>query len=123
MLTITPETRTADVKGRITLGERFANKTVIIQEIDETSVSVTLARVIPEREAWVYENVDAKASVISGIKQARDRQFTDAPDMIAAAKLADLIENDDESKNKLDARSPKKLRRPAIRGSKLRTKK
>ena len=59
-------TKTADSKGRVTLGERFANRTVIIEDIDETEVRVTLARVIPEREAWLYENDKALTSLRSG---------------------------------------------------------
>jgi hypothetical protein len=43
-------TKTTDSKGRLTLGERFAKRTVIVEEIDETGVRVTLARVVPERE-------------------------------------------------------------------------
>ncbi|MCC6580716.1 MAG: hypothetical protein IT440_09760, partial [Phycisphaeraceae bacterium] len=54
-------TKTADAKGRITLDDKFANRTVIVEEIDETEVRITLARVVPEREAWLYENPKALA--------------------------------------------------------------
>ena len=37
-------TRTADSKGRISLGSRFANQTVIVEDIDPTEVRVTLRR-------------------------------------------------------------------------------
>ena len=50
-------TKTTDSKGRLTLGERFANRTVIVEEIDETEVRITLARVVPERELWLQETV------------------------------------------------------------------
>ena len=46
-------TKVADSKGRVTLGRRFANKTVILREVDDTEVLVTLARVVPAREAWL----------------------------------------------------------------------
>jgi hypothetical protein len=49
-------TKTTDSKGRLTLGERFANRTVIVEEIDETEVRITLARVVPEREMWLHGN-------------------------------------------------------------------
>lgn len=87
-------TKTADSKGRITLGERFANRTVLVQEIDETEVRVTLARVIPEREAWLHENPKAKAAVLKGITQARGRRFAkNAPNLEADARLADRIKD------------------------------
>ncbi len=84
-------TKTADSKGRVTLGNRFANRTVIIEEVDETEVRVTMARVIPEREAWLYENAEALASVRRGVNQARQGKTTKGPNLKAAAKLANQI--------------------------------
>ena len=40
--------KNTDSKGRVTLGARFASRTVIIQEISDTELLVQLARVIPE---------------------------------------------------------------------------
>jgi len=88
------QTRTADSKGRITLGDRFANRTVLIEDVDETEVRVTLARVIPEREAWLYENRRAKASVLKGIDQAKRRRFAQGPDLQADAEITQQIEDD-----------------------------
>jgi hypothetical protein len=85
------ETKQADSKGRITLGERFKNRSVIITCVDETEVKVTLARVIPEREAWLYDNSEAKQAVFAGIQQARDKNFTTAPDLDADLKGVDGI--------------------------------
>ena len=31
-------TKTTDAKGRVALGQRFANKTVIIREVDPTEI-------------------------------------------------------------------------------------
>ena len=42
--------KNTDAKGRVTLGARFANRTVIIQHLSETELLVTLARVVPENE-------------------------------------------------------------------------
>lgn len=89
-------TKTADSKGRITLGEKFANRTVIVEEIDDTEVRVTLARVVPEREVWLYENPKALASVRRGLAQGKKRQFAQAPDMTKARQLADRIPDDAE---------------------------
>ena len=88
-------TKTTDSKGRLTLGEKFANRTVIIEEVDATEVRVTLARTIPERELWLHENEAARASVARGIEQARKGQFAEkAPDLDADAELADQLEDD-----------------------------
>lgn len=84
-------TKTADSKGRITLGERFANRTVIVEDVDDTEVRVTLARVVPERELWLHDNRKAKGLVMRGIEEAAAGRFAKGPDLAAAAKLADAI--------------------------------
>jgi hypothetical protein len=61
--------------------------------VDETEVRVTLARVIPEREAWLYANKKALESVTRGIAQAKTRKFRKGPDRAKA--LADSIPDDD----------------------------
>lgn len=71
--------RTADNEGRVTLGERFANRMVIVHEVDETEVHVTLARAVPEREAWLFENAAARQSVLCGLGQAKDGRLVDPP--------------------------------------------
>ncbi|MEX0671504.1 MAG: hypothetical protein WD060_13715 [Pirellulales bacterium] len=63
--------KTTDSKGRLTPGERFANRTVIVEEIDDTAVRITLARVLPEREMWLQENRAASAAVSRGVAEAR----------------------------------------------------
>ncbi len=90
-----PSTKTTDDKGRVALGKRFANRTVIIQQIDETQVLVTLARVIPEREAWLFDHPAAKVLVSKGLEQAAAGQFSHSPpDLDADAALADQLEGD-----------------------------
>ena len=81
-------TKVADNKGRVTLGAKFANRTVLVQEVDATEVRVTLARVIPEREAWLYADPKAKAALDRGLAQAKARRFAAAPDMAKARRLA-----------------------------------
>ncbi len=89
-------TKLADSKGRITLGERFANRTVIVEDIDDTEVRITLARVIPEREAWLYANPKARASLVRGLAQAKARRFAKAPDIAADAELASRLDDEAE---------------------------
>jgi hypothetical protein len=87
-------TRTADSKGRVTLGERFANQPVIVREIDDTEVVVTLARVVPAREAWLLDSPKARRSIARGLAQARARKFAKPPDLKADTAIADSIEDD-----------------------------
>ncbi len=85
-------TKQADSKGRVTLGGTFANRTVIVERRGD-EVILRLARVIPEREAWLYENERARDAVRRGLKQARAGKFAEhKPDLDAARKLADQLE-------------------------------
>lgn len=61
--------KTADSKGRINFGARFANRTFIIEEVDATEVRIIAAQVIPEREMWLHKNEAAMASVQRGLQQ------------------------------------------------------
>ena len=87
-------TKVADSKGRVTLGRRFANKTVIVRQTDETEVIVTLARIVPAREAWLLENPKARRAVVRGLGQAKARRFAKGPNLAADARLADAIDED-----------------------------
>lgn len=84
--------RNIDSKGRLTLGEAFANRSVIVEQRGDEIV-LHLARVIPEREAWLYDNPTALGAVRRGLKQARQRKLSDGPDLGEAAKLAEKLED------------------------------
>ncbi len=87
-------TKTADSKGRINFGKHFANKTFIVEQIGETELKLELARVIPEREAWLYQNSEAKESVLRGLRQAEARKFSKTPpDLTADQSLVEEIED------------------------------
>jgi hypothetical protein len=89
-------TKSVDAKGRVNLGEKFAGKMVIVEEIGETEVIVRLARVIPEREAWLYENEAARSAVAEGLAQAKAGKFAEnPPDIAADAELADQMEGEE----------------------------
>ena len=91
---IQPHHKNTDSKGRVTLGGHFANRAVIVEHRSDDEVIVRLARVIPEREAWLYENPVALASVRRGLDQARKGNVTKKPpDLKAAAKLAKQLED------------------------------
>ncbi len=86
--------KSADSKGRVALGGHFANRAVIVEHRSADEVVVRLARVIAEREAWLYENPKALASVRRGLDQARKGKVAKKPpDLKAAAKLAAQLED------------------------------
>ena len=86
--------KNTDAKARAAIGEHFANRTVIVAHQGDDAVIVRLARVIPEREAWLYENPDALASVRRGLEQARKGSVAKSPpDLTGAAKLAGRLED------------------------------
>lgn len=86
--------KSTDSKGRITLGSHFANRAVIVEHRGEDEVVVRLARLIPEGEAWLYENPKALESVRRGLDQARKGNVAKKiPDLKAAAKLAEQLED------------------------------
>lgn len=86
--------KNTDSKGRVALGGHFANRPVIVEHRGDDEVIVRLARVIPEREAWLYENPKVLASVRRGLDQARKGNVTkNPPDLKAAAKLAAQLED------------------------------
>ena len=87
-------TKTVDGKGRITLGSRFANRTVIVEDVDTTEVRITLAEVIPQREVWLHKNAKAKASVLRGLEQARAGDLAESPpDLRADALFAEQLDD------------------------------
>lgn len=87
-------TKNTDSKGRISLGDGFKNRTMLVEQHGDEIV-LRLARVIPEREAWLYENERALASVRRGLKQAKAGKLVKkGPDLDAAKALADQLQDD-----------------------------
>lgn len=82
--------KTIDVKGRLTLGREFAGKLVEVENADD-AIILHFRRVVPEREAWLWENDAARASVERGIHQARNGELNDGPDLGAAFAFADSL--------------------------------
>ena len=72
-------TKTADSKGRVALGKAFADSPVIVQWISETEVRIVKARIMPESEAWLWDNPEAIGMVKRGLQQARKRDFAENP--------------------------------------------
>jgi hypothetical protein len=91
-----PIVKHADGKGRITLGGRFINRTVLLEETPDGDVLIRLAEVVPDRESWLYKNPKALAMVLKGIEQARKRQFVKGPDLEKARRIAAQIPDETE---------------------------
>jgi len=72
-------TKTLDSKGRIALGSKFANATVIVDDSDSTRIVITPATVIPTHEVWLYKNKEALLTVLKGLDQARNGELVDGP--------------------------------------------
>jgi hypothetical protein len=87
--------KTFDGKGRLTLGRKFAGRTVQVEKEDETAVVLKFCRMVPEREAWLWENDTAKGLVDRGLQQARDGELDDGPDLAAAFRFADSIPDEE----------------------------
>jgi len=87
--------RNVDSKGRLTLGDSFANRTVIVEEQGDGEILVRLAKVIPQSEAWLYENPAALAAVRTGLDQAKKGKRVKGPDMAKARRIAGQIADDE----------------------------
>jgi hypothetical protein len=62
-------TKIADNKGRISLGAKYANQTMIVEETDK-EIRIIPAVVVPASEAWLHQNKRAITAVQRGLKQA-----------------------------------------------------
>lgn len=88
-------TKNTDARGRLALGERFANQRFIVTEVSDTEIKLELAQVIPAREAWLFENRKAGDLVRRGLEDAAaGRLNTRPPGLGAARRLADQIPDD-----------------------------
>lgn len=84
MTTKATTTKEVDAKGRIVLGKKFAGKTVLVEEIDDTEIRIVAAAVIPERELWLHKNQRAMARVQEGLAAARAGRYSKSPPQLKA---------------------------------------
>jgi hypothetical protein len=83
--------KTVDEKGRLTLGREFAGRTVQVERVEDTVV-IRFYRLVPDHEAWLWENETAKGMVDRGLKQAQQGELNDGPaDLDAAWAFADSL--------------------------------
>lgn len=81
----TRETKQTDRRGRISLGARYANRTFLVEEAGDCVV-IRPARVVPEVEAWLYENKKTLAGLREALGQAKRREFVKGPAFERALK-------------------------------------
>ena len=80
-------TKTVDSKGRLTLGKDFARKLVLVDELADGTLTIAPAEAIPAREAWIFKNPKVRSSLRTGLRQASEGKFAEAPDPAAAEWL------------------------------------
>lgn len=72
-------TKLVDAKGRVALGKDFANSTVIVERVSPSELRIIKAGVIPEDEAWLWDDEKALGQVRRGLQQATDDEFSAIP--------------------------------------------
>ena len=83
-----------DSKGRVSLGRRFANKPIIMEDLSDTEVKISMARVIPEREMWLWQNPEAGDMVFSALERLKRGEFAEnPPDIYADEELVSQLED------------------------------
>lgn len=85
--------RKVDAKGRVTLGQEFANQQLIVVKRVEGGWELIPATTVPAPEAWLYENPDAIRAVIEGLKQAAAGELVPGPDVADDAALAEQLKD------------------------------
>jgi len=91
-------TKIIDSKGRLALGSDFAGRLVIVDDADPDKIIVTLARAIPEKEAWLYQNEEALRRVrrawprpANGVSARRRPTLMARPLWSPNSKISDLL--------------------------------
>ena len=95
---------TVDKSGRLCLGKEFIGRTFAMSVAKDGSISLVPGQFVPDKEAWLYQNKDAMASLKRGLKQAS--QGEGAP-LSFDLKEDDAWLNDDrEDNNEVSAHIP-----------------
>lgn len=79
-----------DAKGRVSLGQSFANVPVQLEARDGGEWVLRLVEAIPVKEAWLFKNQEALNLVTSGILQAQQREFAQDPRVEKHAWLEEM---------------------------------
>ncbi len=63
--------KTADNKGRVTLGEKHSDKQFIVIEKPNGEILLRPSITVPVQEAWLWQNVQAMKQVQKGLQQLK----------------------------------------------------
>ncbi len=85
--------RTVDGKGRVALGAAAAGRTVQVEETPD-GFAIRFCRVIPESEAWLWENEAALKRVLKGLAEAKAGDVVRDVDLTELIALADALPDD-----------------------------
>jgi hypothetical protein len=85
----------ADERGRISLGAQCGNKHYRVLVKSSGEILLVPMAMIPEKEAWVFQNAEARASLERGLSQARDGKLSTVS-IPSYEKFADSIPDEVE---------------------------
>lgn len=67
------KTYSTDASGRLCLGKEFANKMFSLK-VRAGNIELVPVQIVPEKEAWLYNNSEALAAVKEGLEQAKQNK-------------------------------------------------
>jgi 6,7-dimethyl-8-ribityllumazine synthase len=83
--------RAVDGKGRVSLGKGFANRLVLVKQVSDGVLQLTLAEAVPVSEAWLHKNKKALASVMRGLEQTGKGEYAESPALEMDNRMAGRI--------------------------------
>lgn len=86
----------ADSRGRVTIGPNVVGDTqyrALINELGQIILDPVIT--VPAREAWLWQNSDALASVVRGVEQAKRGDLGTFPSFAAYADQPDEVDEPD----------------------------
>ena len=84
------ELRKPDAQGRIAIGKEYADETYSVEHGMDGDIILRPVVVMHKREAWLFANPEALASVKRGLKQAAQGETYDLGD------FTQFVDADDE---------------------------
>jgi hypothetical protein len=88
--------KNVDSTGKISLGQAFANQTVLIQYKENGEVLIRLTEIPPNTETWLSDNEQALALVHQGLEEAQNGEFSlNPPNLQESFSFAQLIPDEE----------------------------
>jgi hypothetical protein len=72
-------TETVDTSSMLPLGKGLAETVFGLEEEGDSEMALGASQEIPEREVWLYNNADARETVLSALGRLREGLFCDSP--------------------------------------------